>query len=89
MLIVARSSGRPTRLLRSAPVTNSSISLPRWRVMPRTIEPAAASGESVLPAPSSLKASGFRNPSMSPMSASVPSAFVRATSSVSIEWPKR
>ena len=37
MLIAARSSGRPTRLLRSASVTNSSISLPTWRVMPRTI----------------------------------------------------
>ena len=35
MLIAARSSGRPTRLLRTASVTNSSISLPTWRVMPR------------------------------------------------------
>ena len=31
-LMVARSSGRPSRLLRSASVTNSSISLPTWRV---------------------------------------------------------
>ena len=89
MLIVARSSGRPSRLLRRAPVTNSSISLPTWRVMPRTIEPAAASGLSVPAGPPSLKASGLRKPSISPMSLSEPSAFLRATVSVSIEWPKR
>ena len=44
MLIAARSSGRPSRLLRSASVTNSSISLPTWRVTPRTMAPAASSG---------------------------------------------
>ncbi|MCY1218714.1 hypothetical protein D9M72_306630 [compost metagenome] len=43
MLIAARSSGRPTRLLRRASVTNSSISLPTVRVTPRTMAPAAAS----------------------------------------------
>ena len=42
-LMVARSSGRPSRLLRSALVTNSSISLPTWRVMPRMMAPAAMS----------------------------------------------
>ena len=42
-LMVARSSGRPSRLLRSALVTNSSISLPCWRVMPRMMAPAAIS----------------------------------------------
>ena len=40
-LMVARSSGRPSRLLRSALVTNSSISLPTCRVMPRMMLPAA------------------------------------------------
>ena len=39
MLIAARSSGRPSRLLRSASTMNSSISLPRSIVMPRTMAP--------------------------------------------------
>ena len=51
-LMVARSSGRPSRLLRSALVTNSSISLPTWRVMPRMMAPAAISASTVLPVPS-------------------------------------
>ncbi|CAB4822208.1 unannotated protein [freshwater metagenome] len=38
---VARSSGRPSSRLRSVSVTNSSISLPIWYVMPRATEPAA------------------------------------------------
>ena len=38
---MARSSGSPSRLLRRALVTNSSISLPTWRVMPRMMLPAA------------------------------------------------
>ena len=44
MLMAGRSSGRPSRLLRTASVTNSSISLPTWRVTPRTMAPVASSG---------------------------------------------
>jgi hypothetical protein len=44
MLIVGRSSGRPSRLLRSASATNSSSSLPIWSDMPMAIAPAACSG---------------------------------------------
>ena len=64
MLMVARSSGRPSRLLRSASVTNSSISLPSWRVVPRTMAPAASSGVGPLAA----NASGLRNASIRPIS---------------------
>ena len=49
--MVARSSGRPSRLLRSALVTNSSISLPTCRVMPRMMAPAAMSSSTALLAP--------------------------------------
>ncbi|CAB4332083.1 unannotated protein [freshwater metagenome] len=42
MFKVAKSSGKPSKLLRSAPVTNSSISLPVWLAIPRTMLPAAA-----------------------------------------------
>ena len=40
---LGRGAGR-ARLLRSASVTNSSISLPSCRVVPRTMAPAASSG---------------------------------------------
>jgi hypothetical protein len=85
MLIAARSSGRPSRLLRSAPVTNSSISLPTCRDMPRKTLPAAASGEEY-PA---LYAGGLRKAWISERLFEVPSAFFRSTVSVSIEWPNR
>ncbi|MCY1418252.1 hypothetical protein D9M71_338060 [compost metagenome] len=63
MLIAGRSSGRPSRLLRSASVTNSSISLPSWRVRPRTMAPAASSGVGPLAA----KASGLRKAAIRPI----------------------
>ena len=47
--MVARSSGSPSRLLRRALVTNSSISLPTWRVMPRMMLPAATLSATVWP----------------------------------------
>ena len=59
---MARSSGRPSRLLRSALVTNSSISLPTWRVMPRMMAPAISFGNR---APSN--SIGLRKPSIRPM----------------------
>ncbi|MNI02684.1 hypothetical protein D3C73_555700 [compost metagenome] len=93
-LIAARSSGRPSRLLRSASVTNSSISLPTWRVMPRMIAPAATSASWSMLA----KASGFKNAWIRPIGAGSPSSLTKtcwncgsSTSicSVSIECPKR
>ncbi|MNZ44331.1 hypothetical protein D3C78_619610 [compost metagenome] len=84
-LIAARSSGRPSRLLRSASVTNSSISLPSWRVVPRTMAPAASSALS----PPSAKASGLRKASIRPISLDTKLGSRRSTVSVSIEWPKR
>jgi hypothetical protein len=51
-------------LLRSATVTNSSISLPTSRVVPRTMAPTAASGV----APVAANMSGLRNASISPIS---------------------
>ena len=89
MLIVARSRGSPSRLLRSASVTNSSIWLPTWRDMPRTTAPAAWSGVNVPAVPPLKNSGGSRKASMSPMSLLLPSAFFRATVSVSMEWPKR
>ncbi|MCY1425117.1 hypothetical protein D9M71_408990 [compost metagenome] len=62
-MIAARSSGRPSRLLRSASVTNSSISLPAWRVTPRTMAPAASSGL----VPLAAKASGLRKAAIRPI----------------------
>ena len=53
---------QPNRLLRSASVTNSSISLPTVRVTPRTMAPTACSGVGPLAA----KASGLRKAAMSP-----------------------
>ncbi|MDT4885136.1 hypothetical protein FQZ97_1213450 [compost metagenome] len=85
--MVARSSGKPRRLLRRASVTNSSISLPVCRVMPRTILPAASSADRT---PLSLNASGFRKASIrSMLPASLKSVSSRSTVSVSMEWPKR
>ena len=46
-------------------MTNSSISLPTWRVMPRMMAPAAISSSIAPPAP--LKAVGLRKPSISEM----------------------
>ena len=89
MFRVARSRGRPTRLLRSASVTNSSISSPRWFTMPRMTAPAPALASSTPAVPPSVKAIGLRNASIREMSFFEPSALVRATVSVSIEWPKR
>ncbi|MNF74404.1 hypothetical protein D3C84_564340 [compost metagenome] len=91
-LMVGRSSGRPSRLLRRASVTNSSISLPVCRVMPRTMAPAAWSALTVtVPVPllSWLNASGLRKASISPMELSLKFGSKRSTVSVSIEWPKR
>ena len=64
MFSAARSSGRPTRLLRSAEVVNSSISLPVWRDMPRRMAPAAAAAST----PAASKASGLRKASIRPIS---------------------
>ena len=47
MLIVGRSSGRPSRLLRRVSVTNSSISLPVWSEEPMKTLPAPAAASSV------------------------------------------
>ncbi len=49
MLRAARSRGRPSTLLRSVLVTNSSSSAPTWSVMPMAMLPAACSGVSVAP----------------------------------------
>ncbi|MCY1284044.1 hypothetical protein D9M70_329370 [compost metagenome] len=86
ILIAARSSGRPSRLLRSAPVTNSSISLPSWRVVPRTMAPAACSGVSV---PFWSNSSGLRNASIRPISLETKFGLRRSMVSSSIEWPRR
>ncbi|MCY1290903.1 hypothetical protein D9M68_710610 [compost metagenome] len=85
MLMVARSRGSPSRLLRSASVTNSSISLPCWRVVPRTMAPAAASAS----APLSANASGLRKAAIKPISLLTKFGSRRSMVSVSIEWPKR
>ncbi len=67
-------------------MTNSSISLPTWRDEPRMMAPTAWSAVR----PPSLKATGLRNASNRSMLFSVTSsAAVRATSSLSMEWPKR
>ncbi|MCY1373295.1 hypothetical protein D9M68_615420 [compost metagenome] len=92
----ARSSGSPTRLLRKASVTNSSISLPTVRVRPRTMAPAASSALGPLAA----KARGLRNAAIKPICWSLVGcsgsavtglklASKRSMVSVSIEWPKR
>ncbi|MCY1496690.1 hypothetical protein D9M68_306310 [compost metagenome] len=85
MLMVARSSGRPSRLLRRASVTNSSISLPCWRVVPRMMAPAACSGVRPLLANSS----GLRKAATRPISLLAKLESRRSISSVSMEWPKR
>ena len=51
MLSVARSSGRPSSLLRRASVTNSSSSLPTWRRHAAHESPAAWSAVSGVAAP--------------------------------------
>jgi hypothetical protein len=89
MLIVGRSSGRPSKLLRRVSVTNSSISLPVWSVIPIAMDPAASSGVSCPAVPPSLNAGGLRKPESNGMLFSDPSAFVRAIVSVSIECPNR
>jgi hypothetical protein len=86
MFKAARSSGKPTRLLRSASLMNSSISLPTWRDMPRTTSPIASASSMV---PSLSNATGLRKAWISPMSSAASSPSSRATVSVSIEWPKR
>ncbi len=85
-LMEARSSGRPSRLLRSASVLNSSMALPIWRVVPRTMAPAASSGVRVS---SWSNASGLRKASISPISLDTKLGSSRSISSSSIEWPKR
>ena len=105
MLIAGRSSGRPSRLLRSVSVTNSSISLPVWSDepitigadrLPRRVRRAIRVPGSRVDRRVSKNSGGFRNAvsSGSELSFSVvePSALwmlVRATVSSSIEWPKR
>ncbi|MNR22250.1 hypothetical protein D3C85_1391930 [compost metagenome] len=84
MLMAPRSSGSPTRLLRSAPVMNSSISLPTCRVMPRMMAPAAASASSALP-----NSTGLRKAWIKPMSPLCMLMSRRSTVSFSMEWPKR
>jgi hypothetical protein len=86
MFSVARSSGRPTRLLRSASTMNSSISLPTWRDMPRMMLPMASASVSV---PFMVNSTGFRKAWIRPMSLDASVGSRRATVSVSIEWPKR
>ncbi|MNP64700.1 hypothetical protein D3C76_1602170 [compost metagenome] len=76
-------------------MTNSSISLPAWRVTPRTIALVASSGVTPLAA----YASGLRNAAIKPSCCSglVPlgsettlkSTSYRSTVSVSIECPNR
>ena len=73
--------------MRSASVTNSSISLPTCLVMPRTMLPAACSGVCV----PVMKAGGLRNACRSGIferGGFVPVP-TRSTVSVSIECPKR
>ncbi|MNE48240.1 hypothetical protein D3C80_1426900 [compost metagenome] len=94
MFSAGRSSGRPSRLLRSASVTNSSISLPSWRVTPRMIAPAASSAVAPLPANASgLRKAAIRPSCWSGLSGSADTGLndgsKRSTVSVSIEWPKR
>ncbi|MNX70978.1 hypothetical protein BSF40_50270 [Pseudomonas sp. ACN5] len=85
-----KSSGRPSRLLRKASVTNSSISLPTWRVTPRMIAPAASSAVAPLPA----NASGLRKAAIRPscesglfgsVSSGLNAGSKRSTVSVNIE----
>ncbi|MCY1296700.1 hypothetical protein D9M69_371690 [compost metagenome] len=95
-MMAARSSGRPTRLLRRASVTNSSISLPTVRVSPRTMAPAASSALGPLAA----YARGLRKAAIRPICWSLVGCSgstvtglklgsKRSMVSVSIEWPKR
>ncbi len=89
MLSVARSSGRPSRLLRSVSTMNSSISLPGWSDIPIRMPPAAFSEVSVAPLASRLNSGGLRKPSSSGREYCRPALSLRAMVSVSIEWPKR
>ena len=95
MLSTARSSGVPSRLLRSASVTNSSIWLPTVRVTPRTMAPVASAGVGPLAAIRQrveegrdqaellIGVGGFGSPTTLKLGSK------RSTVSVSIEWPKR
>ena len=83
--MVARSSGNPSRLLRSALVTNSSISLPAWRVMPRMMAPAATSASMGLLPPLFVNWTGLRKPSIRPIWSGVKDGSKRSIVSVSIE----
>ena len=85
MFSVAKSSGKPSRLLRSVSTMNSSSSLPTWSDEPITMLPAAASGLSVPAVPPLKNAGGFKKPLSNGIELSDPSALVRAMSSSSIE----
>ena len=88
MLSVGKSNGKPTRLLRSASVTNSSISLPVWRDKPRMMAPVAASTLTCTP-PNTSNASGFRKAAIKPCGSAFMSKPIRSTDSFNMEWPKR
>src|SRR4051794_1764395 len=94
MLIVARSRGRPSRLLRSVSVTNSSSSLPTWSDDPMTMLPAACSGVYGVAVLLLKYSGGVRKALSSGSELSVVarvagSSSRRATVSSSIECPKR
>ena len=88
MFNVGKSSGKPTKLLRRASVTNSSISLPVWRVSPRMTAPVAAAVSTCTP-PSVSNARGLRKAAINPCGSSVILKSSRSTDSFSIECPKR
>src|SRR4051812_376931 len=94
MLIVGRSRGRPSRLLRRVSVTNSSSSLPTWSDDPMTMLPAACSGVYGVAVLLLKYSGGFRNALSSGSELSVVtkvagSSSRRATVSSSIECPNR
>ena len=93
MFRAGRSSGRPSRLLRSVSVTNSSSSLPTCDEEPIATDPAAFSGVSGPADPPLKNSGGLRNAFSrgSELSDFAPngSTLVRATVSSSMECPKR
>ena len=89
MLIVAKSRGRPSRLLRSVSVTNSSSSLPTSSDIPMMMLPAASSEVSGPAVPPLVYSGGLRNPLSSEMSLVLPrmsSAVPSAKSSPGRSW---
>ncbi|MOA07411.1 hypothetical protein D3C78_1271040 [compost metagenome] len=83
MLIAARSSGMPSRPWLSAGVTNSSISLACWWVMPRAMAAAPFCANSSGDRKARSSATRITAPVMSPAGS------IRSIDSRNVLWPKR